>query len=52
MCSVSLSEQEASQIDIVTVTIVSSIVAGIVGASEILAHNVADEYDYTHNLKT
>ncbi len=52
MCSVSLSEQETPQIDIVTVTIVPTIVAGIVGASEILASKVADEYDYTHNLKT
>jgi hypothetical protein len=52
MCSVSISEQEALQIDIVTATVVSTIVAGIAGASEILVSQVADEYDYTHNLKT
>jgi hypothetical protein len=52
MCSVSISEQEASQIDIITATIVSTIVARIVRASEILAIKVADGYDYTHNLKT
>jgi hypothetical protein len=52
MCSVSLSEQEPSQIDVITATIVSAIAVRIVRASEILATTVADGYDYTHNLKT
>ena len=52
MCSVSISEQEPSQIDVITATIVSTIVVAIVRASEVLTIKVADGYDYTHKLKT
>jgi hypothetical protein len=52
MYSLSLTEQEPSQIDVTTAKIVSTIAARIVRASEILATTVAEGYDYTHNLKT
>jgi hypothetical protein len=52
MCSVSICEQEASQIDAVTVTIVSMIVAGTVRTSKILTTNVAGDLDYVHHVET
>jgi ABC-type methionine transport system permease subunit len=52
MCSVLISEREASQIDTATVTIVSIAVAGTVGASGISTAKVTDDYDYSHSVKT
>ena len=52
MCSVLISELEASQIDTATVTVVSIAVAEIVRASEISTTKVADDYNYSHNVKT
>jgi hypothetical protein len=52
MCSVLISEREASQIDTATVTVVSIAVAATVRALGILTTKVADDYDYSHNVKT
>jgi hypothetical protein len=52
MCSVLILEREASQIDTATVMIVSIAVAGTVRASGISTTKVADDYDYSHNVKT
>ena len=52
MCSVSISEQEPSQIDTATMTTVSIAVAGTARTAKILTTDVADAYDYAYNLKT
>jgi hypothetical protein len=52
MCSVLISEREASQIDTATVTVVSVPVAGTVKASGILTISVADNQGYTDSVKT
>lgn len=52
MCSVLISEREASQSDTATVAIVSTAVAGTVGTSGILTTKVADDYDYSQSVKT
>jgi hypothetical protein len=52
MCSVLISEREASQIDTATMTIVFRVVARTVGASGILTTKVADDYNYSHDVKT
>jgi hypothetical protein len=52
MCSVSISEQEVSQIDTVTVTIVSTIVTGPVKISALLVIDVADDRDNMYNVET
>lgn len=52
MCSVSVSEQEPSQIDTVTVTVVNTIVAGVVETSATLTNHVADGRGYTQNVET
>jgi len=52
MCSVLILELDASQIDTATVTVVSIAVSGTVGASGISTTKVADDYDYSHNMKT
>jgi hypothetical protein len=52
MCSVLISEREASQIDTATVTVVSIVVAETVKASGISTTGVADDYNYSHNVKT
>ena len=52
MCSVSISEQEVSQINKVTATIVSAIVADSVKTSATLASDAADGHDNVHNVET
>jgi hypothetical protein len=52
MCSVLISEREASQRDTATVTVVSIAVTKTVRASGILTTEVADDYNCSHNVKT
>ncbi len=52
MCTVSILEQESSQIDATMATVVPIAVAGVVGTSKTLATDVADDYEYKYNLKT
>jgi hypothetical protein len=52
MCSVLISEQKVSQVDTATVTIVSKAVAATVEASGISTTKLADDYKYSHNVKT
>jgi hypothetical protein len=52
MCSVSISEQEISQIDTATVAIVFTTVAGTVGASVTQITKIVDDHDYAYNVKT
>jgi hypothetical protein len=52
MCSVLISEREASQIDTATVTIVSVPAARNVRASETLTIYVADNHGYADGIRT
>ena len=52
MCSVLISEREASQIDTATVTIVSLTEAGTVKASGVLTIYMADDHGYADSVKT
>ena len=51
MCSVSISEQEPSQIDTVAVIIMSVAVAGT-GSWGILTTHMADNHGYAHSVET
>lgn len=50
MCSVS--EQEVSQIDTTTVTVVNTTVAGTVRASVTPMDKIVDDRDYAHSVQT
>ena len=52
MCSVSISEREASQINRIIATIVSTTVADAVKTSGTLAIDAADNHDDAHNVET
>ena len=52
MCSVSVSEQEVSQIDTATATVVFTTVVGIVRASAAPINKIVDDRDYAHNAQT
>jgi len=52
MCSVSISEQEASQIDTVIGTVVSVAVVSTVRTSVIPMINIADDHDYSYRVGT
>jgi hypothetical protein len=52
MCSVLISEREASQIDTTTVTIVSVLVARTVRASGVPTIYMADDHGYADSVKT